>query len=406
METNLLKSLSNYVTPELISQASSALGESETGISSAMSSAIPTLLSGLLTNANDTNVIDGIIGLANSKDFDASSVLSSLPSLLSDSGNKSAIAAGSGMLNMLFGNKQSGLFDLLGSTSGVKKSSVSRLMMMAAPMILGYIRKSGFSAGSLVKTLFSQKDDILKAAPTGLQALLGHGTKLKPEVKEKIKDIKRPVTPTPPPAKQKNKWILPFLIAVAALLIFYLLRNCEGEPETPVVRNNVPVVVEETKVDVIEPKVDLVDVTLPNGTTLNATANGLESQLTTWLANTDNVLDKNTWFDFDNLLFATASANLLPESENQLSNLVEILKAYPNVAIKIGGYTDNTGDPAANLKLSEDRAKSVVAEMVAKGIDSGRLSAEGYGQQHPVATNETEEGRAQNRRIAMRVTSK
>jgi outer membrane protein OmpA-like peptidoglycan-associated protein len=74
--------------------------------------------------------------------------------------------------------------------------------------------------------------------------------------------------------------------------------------------------------------------------------------------------------------------------------------------VKVGGYTDNTGDPAANQKLSQDRANAVVLELVTLGIPASRLSAEGYGQQYPVADNSTDSGRAQNRRIALRVTEK
>jgi outer membrane protein OmpA-like peptidoglycan-associated protein len=82
------------------------------------------------------------------------------------------------------------------------------------------------------------------------------------------------------------------------------------------------------------------------------------------------------------------------------------MKAYPNAQIKIGGYTDNTGDPTANQTLSENRAKNVMDAIVAGGIDPSRLQSKGYGDQYPVADNGTPEGRAQNRRIALLVTQK
>ena len=74
--------------------------------------------------------------------------------------------------------------------------------------------------------------------------------------------------------------------------------------------------------------------------------------------------------------------------------------------IKLGGYTDNTGKANDNLKLSDDRAQSVKKELAGFGIADSRLEAEGYGQEHPVASNDTEAGRAQNRRISIRVTKK
>ncbi len=132
---------------------------------------------------------------------------------------------------------------------------------------------------------------------------------------------------------------------------------------------------------------------------------GVEANLVNFIKS-DKVVDKTTWFDFDRLTFKTGSATLEAKSQEQLKNVAEVLKAYPNVNIKLGGYTDNTGDANANLKLSNDRAQSVKTELVNMSISDSRLEAEGYGQEHPVATNDTDEGRAQNRRISVRVTKK
>jgi len=76
------------------------------------------------------------------------------------------------------------------------------------------------------------------------------------------------------------------------------------------------------------------------------------------------------------------------------------------VMLKVGGYTDDVGSAAANLKLSERRAQAVRQAIVRDGIAPTRVQAEGYGEKHPVADNATEEGRARNRRIALRVTKK
>jgi K(+)-stimulated pyrophosphate-energized sodium pump len=74
--------------------------------------------------------------------------------------------------------------------------------------------------------------------------------------------------------------------------------------------------------------------------------------------------------------------------------------------VKIGGYTDNSGDPAANLRLSQARADSVMNELRTMGVGGDRLEAEGYGDQHPIADNATADGRAKNRRVAVRVTAR
>ncbi len=144
-----------------------------------------------------------------------------------------------------------------------------------------------------------------------------------------------------------------------------------------------------------------------NGMKLNIASSGnpVEPSLLDFIES-DRGADKETWFDFDRLLFETGSAKLKSESGEQLENVAEILKAYPAVNVKLGGYTDKTGDPAANLKLSTDRAQSVKKSLADLGIDQSRLEAEGYGEEHPVASNDTEDGRAKNRRISIRVTKK
>ena len=83
-----------------------------------------------------------------------------------------------------------------------------------------------------------------------------------------------------------------------------------------------------------------------------------------------------------------------------------ILRACPAVRLTVGGYTDNTGNPSANQKLSQDRADSVVTQLETMGVAPNRLVAKGYGDTHPVGDNSTAEGRALNRRISMLVIQK
>jgi outer membrane protein OmpA-like peptidoglycan-associated protein len=139
---------------------------------------------------------------------------------------------------------------------------------------------------------------------------------------------------------------------------------------------------------------------------LNLPARGVEGRLLALIEDRGLKPNKTTWFDFDRLLFATGSATLEPQSEEQLHNIAAILKAYSSVHLKIGGYTDTVGSAAANLKLSQDRATNVMHELVNLGISSGRLSAQGYGDEHAVGDNSTDAGRALNRRISMLVTQK
>ncbi len=113
--------------------------------------------------------------------------------------------------------------------------------------------------------------------------------------------------------------------------------------------------------------------------------------------------DKTIKFNY--VSFETASANLTPLSKYELDNLVEILQKNPNLTIEIAGHTDNTGDEAQNQILSENRAKVVYDYVVSKGIAPNRLRAVGYGQTRPVDTNDTDAGRANNRRTEFKILS-
>ncbi len=117
--------------------------------------------------------------------------------------------------------------------------------------------------------------------------------------------------------------------------------------------------------------------------------------------------EKGTWFNFDQVSFATGSAALSDSSMEQLKNVAAVVKLFPNATFKIGGYTDNVGKEEVNKKLSLDRATSVYEQLKKLGISETQLTgAEGYGSEHPIADNSTEEGRAKNRRMSVRVKSK
>ncbi len=108
-------------------------------------------------------------------------------------------------------------------------------------------------------------------------------------------------------------------------------------------------------------------------------------------------------FVLDNVEFDFGMATLRPSSFATLDDLVDYLNRKPNERIEIGGYTDNIGSDEKNLVLSLERAKSIVAYLIAKGIDNNRLVARGYGANDPIADNDTDEGRQKNRRTEVKI---
>jgi outer membrane protein OmpA-like peptidoglycan-associated protein len=99
--------------------------------------------------------------------------------------------------------------------------------------------------------------------------------------------------------------------------------------------------------------------------------------------------------------FDTGKSVVKPESQPIIEQIVQMLKSNPDLKIGVEGHTDNVGTPASNKSLSEARAKSVVSAIVAQGISAERLSPAGYGQDKPIGDNNTEEGRAKNRRVEL-----
>lgn len=108
------------------------------------------------------------------------------------------------------------------------------------------------------------------------------------------------------------------------------------------------------------------------------------------------IILRNIFFDF-------GKADLKPESTMELQRLVKLMNDIPQIKVEISGHTDNVGSDAANVKLSDDRAKSVVNYLIKEGVPAGRLIAKGYGASKPLAGNETNEGRQLNRRTEFKI---
>lgn len=200
-----------------------------------------------------------------------------------------------------------------------------------------------------------------------------------------------------------NALLLVFMVCLF-VLVYLQVQYCAPTPPPAAVKPVEKAVAETTKA--IDKLGKFLATKLPSGIELKLPEFGVEKRLIAFIEDKSKPIDKTTWFTFDRLDFETGSATLKTSSAEQLKNIAEIMKAYPNVKLKIGGYTDNVGNADANLKLSQTRAENTMKELVKLGVDAKRLETEGYGEKHPVADNATEEGRQKNRRIDLRVTSK
>ncbi len=101
----------------------------------------------------------------------------------------------------------------------------------------------------------------------------------------------------------------------------------------------------------------------------------------------------------NNVTFDSSSATLKPAGANTLTGVAMVLKEYPKTAVNVVGYTDSTGGKDLNMRLSQQRADAVASALITQGVEANRLRTTGAGPANPIASNSTEEGKAQNRRV-------
>jgi outer membrane protein OmpA-like peptidoglycan-associated protein len=417
MSFNLIESAKSIFNNEFTSKASALTGESEMNIKTAMSGIIPSVLTGLLSQAGSGNP-QNILNMV--KNASSSGILGNLTGAL---GNSDFLAKGTEMLKGLFGDKLGNVGSLISGFSGIRESSASSLMSIAGPAALGvlgnHVYDTNMNAGGLLSFLNSQKDSILSALPSGLNlagalglgSLTGLGSKLSSKVSEITGSLghgaENLVSSIPP--KSKVNW-LPLVIGaiVLLLIILFLFKGCNGADKTEAVVTTDTARMDSAVVTPVLPDRQSMKVKLPDGVELNAFKGGIEDQLVVFLNDPASVPGKDMWFDFDNLNFKTGSADITEESLRQVQNITAILKAYPKVKIKIGGYTDKTGDSVSNLALSRSRATAVVAALKTAGGNASQIiGAEGYGSQFAkVDKDASDDERKKDRRIAVSVRAK
>jgi OmpA-OmpF porin, OOP family len=407
MPDTLLSSLSSTLklsTREVIARS---LGESEQAVSRGLEFATAAVFDGLHRQTGQSDVMRQVIDLASKAPADVGATLNA--SQLGNA-NSPLILGGKKFLSSLLGQGQEATLSTMGRESGLRPTSAATVLALAAQSVLSFIgarvRNEGMTATSLATFLHSEG-----SAVRGASAAEFNEPPATPRVTaptETVTTRRVEIDPVIAQTVQKERsmwlWLLPLLLILAGLLLWFLFRPRPAPvAEAPAPPPAAPVATVAPSTPDLG---SFVPRQLVDGTMLSIPEHGVEGRLLAFIQDPSQKPNKTSWFDFDRLLFATGSATLEPQSSEQLHNIAAILKAYPRTHLTIGGYTDNTGDAAQNLKLSQDRADNVTAELVRLGVAKDRLLAKGYGEEHPVGDNATEAGRAQNRRISMLVTQK
>ncbi|HVK42954.1 MAG TPA: OmpA family protein [Phenylobacterium sp.] len=397
--TNLVQTVINAVTPDLITKLSGLLGESPGSVGKGVSAAAPALLAAALQQSSTTSgassLLDMIGQVAGGGD-----VLDRLPGLLSDDTARTGLLSqGRGLADGLLGSNSAGVVNSLASFAGLKGGSASSILALTAPLVMGAIAKAlgpTRTASGVQALLSEQRSSILGALPPGLGAQFGVGGN--------AQAARGAATTAAASSGGGLMKILPWLIAAAVILaLIFGLRSCGKEkPVEPVPATPAPVA--QAPAAPVTPTPPAPEtLTLPDGATISVAPGTIGYSVAKFL---DSREPAPKTFIFDNLNFDTASNALTPESNATVDTLVVILKAYPNVRARVIGYTDNQGDPAANKTLSDNRAATVSKKIIDSGIAADRLETAGMGDANPVADNATDEGRARNRRTELVIIRK
>jgi OmpA-OmpF porin, OOP family len=420
MASSMMDAILGMVTPDMKQALASRLGEAPQAVAGGLTTATAATLAGLANRASDSGFLSQITGLLGGGT--GQSLLGSLSSIASGGPTGATGDLISKFLPMVFGSQQNQVAGAISQQAGLSSASGLGLLKMAVPLVLAYFTKlhnsGSLTTSSLGNMLRAEAPNLQSYLPGGLlsgaTSTIGSAANTIGSAAGRAETVVRSGVATAAP---RPRWLVPAAILGALLLAWLVIRSMSG-PRAPV-QTAANVASEATNVasNAMSSAAntasntataawaalgDLMKVKLPDGQEINVPSLGVEKRLVTYL-NGNPANGDQTWFEFDRLLFDTGQATLQPASQEQLGNIAAILKAYPQVKVKIGGYTDNTGDPAANQTLSQQRADTVMAQLVTLGVDPSRMSSQGYGQDNPVADNSSEEGRQKNRRIALEV---
>ncbi|MDR6920560.1 MULTISPECIES: OmpA family protein [Chryseobacterium] len=435
MSLNVIDLIKGQLGPALVSQAASQFGESESGISKAIGGLLPAVVGGLANNADNPGVLDAITGASSS---------GILGNLLGGASNNPMI---SNLLTSIFGDKVGGIVNSIATFAGISNNSSSSLLNLVTGATVGSIGKyaadNNLDKSGISGLLNDQKGIISSLLPAGLSlASLNIGdwakgykfgndndTATAAASEEPKIEVTRSTTPTGTDPDRNNnnegggsiwKWLLPLLLLIAAG--YFLWKQCEKKqttttttatdstgssmdsstaatpPDTSASTTAAPAA---TKTD---ENIDL------NGVMLKGYKGGMEDQMIAFLKSggyknaADDAALKDKWYNFDHVNFKMGSSTELEAgSQGQLDNLVAILKAFPEAKVKIGGYTDKTGNEAANLKLSKERAEFIKAAVTKAGVGAQVLEANGYGSKFAtVDAKASDAERAADRKMAVR----
>lgn len=393
--------LKNLITQDLVSKAAKSIGENEEKTASAVSTIVPGLLNGLLKTGAVASVKDVVAQAQNVE------VLPNLDEIFSGTISEEQEILGNNFLNAILGEKKDKFVSGISSDAGISSSGINKLLAMVAPLVARFIgNKTGeenLSIAQLISQIGEEKDKFAALLPSSVASLFSFNEGKKAPASQYEE----------PEKKSKNNWWMWLLLLIIVIALIFWWRSCNKRSvdtdkviaETEAVADSI----KDKASEAVQNIKEKMEFELPNGIKLNAFGGGIEDQMIAFLksdkyAQLPEDSLKTIWFNFDNIEFVHGSRTELTEdSYPQLNNIVEILKHFKDVKVKVGGYTDKTGSAATNKEISQERANTIKAYLEKGGINASMISAEGYGDEfakYPADAPDAD--RAHDRIIALR----
>jgi len=419
----LFSGVQSYITPDFISKASGLLKESPEGIRSGLKGAIPTVLMGVVNRGSTKEGASSLLQMVQDDGYDAGVPSNYLSHFSGGETSERYVRKGQDAVSMMFGSQLGSITNRLAGNTGISSGSVSKLMGLVAPIVMGVVgskvKKQGWDATSLSSYLSGQRSSLKSMMSPGVVDLFeGKGKteerfasdQLVPKHHEKVTPLsdRRQAYSTEEdaasygmPEKKKRAFGLP--LALAALLLvgaFFWMKNRPG----PEVVNTTQETEQAGRAGgKVSPPAESMRQSEENQTVSEATT-GPGREVQSVLSSPTAELPKRV--PLDEVKFSQGNANISPESQGALRDVAQALKTHPEAKVQVEGIADRQGDPASKNKLSLDRARSVQQELTQNGVKPDQLKVVGQGAAQPAVPRPQVQGGQEDRGVDLIITQR
>jgi OmpA-OmpF porin, OOP family len=379
---NLIDEALGHLSAGVIEKASALVGESPAGTRRALQTAVPSLVAALASHAAEDGGAARILQAVEQTGLVGPE--SAVAERLSGAGGDDLVGLGKDLIGRVLGDRLGPATVAASSAAGVSPISMGRLTGLAAPLVFGVlgsaIHARGLDAAGLAGLLGAQKGPALAALPAAVTAALPREARVAlPEEAPRLAPAPRSGRIVRPVSRERSLWPLLLLIIPVALVAGLLFRRPARDLGRAPAR---------------------LGAGLPSATVTPEITIG--SDVESFLASPTG--DASRRFTLEDLAFDTATAELTPQALTAIDGVAASLRAHPEAVVLVEGHTDSRGDPAENVQLSRRRANAVRQALVNRGVAEDRITTAAFGQDRPIAPNDTPEGRARNRRTELVVT--